>query len=171
VVKDDSLTLAVLSDDDETGLPTRRDFCRHACQAMSLAGFGALLQACGGGGSPTAPSNVPQLTVINATVTSGTITINIDGSSPLANVGGAALVQAGGQSYLVGRTAQDTAIALTSVCTHEGCTVSGFQNNNYVCPCHGSEYNTSGGVVKGPATSALRRFNTTLSNNVLTISV
>ena len=97
--------------------------------------------------------------------------MNIDGSSPLNNVGGAALVQAGGQSYLVARTAQDTIIAVTSVCTHEGCTVSGFQNNTYVCPCHGSQYNTSGGVVQGPATAALRRFNTTFSNNVLTISV
>ncbi len=60
---------------------------------------------------------------------------------------------------------------MTAVCTHEGCAVSGFANSVYVCPCHGSEFNTSGAVVQGPATSSLRQFPTTFANNVVTISV
>ena len=45
----------------------------------------------------------------------------------------------------------DSAATVTAVCTHEGCTVTEFQNQIYVCPCHGSQYDTSGRIRKGPA--------------------
>jgi cytochrome b6-f complex iron-sulfur subunit len=80
-------------------------------------------------------------------------------------------VQASTGTYLVARIAQNAFTALTAVCTHEGCAVSGFANSVYVCPCHGSEFNTSGGVVQGPASSPLRQFPTTFASNVVTISV
>jgi cytochrome b6-f complex iron-sulfur subunit len=99
------------------------------------------------------------------------VAVNVDASSPLATVGGAALVQSASGSFLVSRTAQDTFVALTAICTHEGCTVTGFQSSRYVCPCHGSQYTTSGAVVQGPATSSLRQFATRFTNNVLTITL
>lgn len=95
----------------------------------------------------------------------------VDGSSPLATVGGAARVQASSASFLVTRTAQDAFSALTATCTHEGCTVTGFANQAFVCPCHGSQFNATGGVLRGPASTPLRQFPTTFSNNVLTITV
>ncbi|MBI3403470.1 MAG: Rieske 2Fe-2S domain-containing protein [Acidobacteria bacterium] len=98
------------------------------------------------------------------------VTFGVDAASPLASVGGAALVQASAGNFLVSRTGQDVFAALTAVCTHEACTVSGFQNSTYVCPCHGSRYSTSGSVVQGPATAPLRAFTARFSNNVLTIS-
>ncbi len=36
-------------------------------------------------------------------------------------------------------------------CTHLGCTINKFENNRLVCPCHGSEFDAEGNVVKGPA--------------------
>jgi cytochrome b6-f complex iron-sulfur subunit len=97
--------------------------------------------------------------------------VNIDAASPLNTVGGAALLRVSGGSFLVSRTAQDTFVALTATCTHEACEVTGFQNQRYVCPCHGSEYSTSGSVTKGPAPLALRQFATRFANNVLTITL
>jgi Rieske Fe-S protein len=121
--------------------------------------------------SPTSPSaNVPSLPTVTGTVGSGSVSVTVDAASPLANVGGAALVQAGNASYLVSRTSQSAFTALTATCTHEGCTVTGFQSPLYVCPCHGSQYNTSGTVVMGPATQPLRQFTTQFNNNVLTIA-
>jgi Rieske Fe-S protein len=109
--------------------------------------------------------------VINATVANNAITLNVAAGSPLASVGSAALVQASNTNVLVARVAQDTFNAMTAVCTHEACTVTRFASGTFQCPCHGSEYNTNGGVTKGPAPSALRRFNTQLAGDVLTISL
>src|SRR5437868_11061523 len=105
--------------------PTRRNFCVHAYQAASLGALVVLVDACGGG-SPTSPStNVPALTTVNGSVASGGVVVTVDGRSPLASVGGAVLVQSSAGNFLVARTAQDTFSALTAVCTHEGCTITG----------------------------------------------
>jgi cytochrome b6-f complex iron-sulfur subunit len=80
-------------------------------------------------------------------------------------------VQTPSGNFLVARIAQDSFNAMTAICTHEACTVTRFQSGTFQCPCHGSEYSTSGAVTKGPASSSLRRFNTQFANNVLTISL
>jgi cytochrome b6-f complex iron-sulfur subunit len=147
---------------------TRRDFCVHTCQAVSLGALVAFVDACGG--NPTSPStNVPLLTTVNGTVGSGGVLVNIDSGSALASVGSAALVQSSAGSFLVARTAQDTFTALTAICTHEGCTITGFESSTYTCPCHGSQFSTSGGVVRGPAGRSLQSFATTFANGTLTI--
>jgi cytochrome b6-f complex iron-sulfur subunit len=71
---------------------------------------------------------------------------------------------------IIANTGNDTFIALSSVCTHQGCTISyDSGNNNFPCPCHGSVYNTSGAVAVGPATTAVKKYNVTRNGNVLTI--
>jgi cytochrome b6-f complex iron-sulfur subunit len=47
--------------------------------------------------------------------------------------------------------------ALSPICTHRGCTV-GVAGAHLICPCHGSTYDRSGQVLRGPAERALRRF-------------
>jgi cytochrome b6-f complex iron-sulfur subunit len=148
---------------------TRRNFCARAGEAVSAAMIGSLLEACGG--SAAAPSSASSLPVVGGSVGSGVVLVTVDSSSPLSSAGGAVLVQSSVGNFLVARTAQDSFVALTAICTHEGCTITGFQNSRYVCPCHGSQYSTSGQVVMGPATVALRQFATQFSNNVLTISI
>jgi Rieske Fe-S protein len=61
--------------------------------------------------------------------------------------------------------------AFTSVCTHEGCIVGTFTGTRIVCPCHGSEYNTSGSVVNGPATRALTEYTTMFDAASQTVTV
>jgi len=147
---------------------TRREFCVNACRVASAAMLGAVLPACGG--SPTSP-NAPALPTINASIANGVVTVSVDSSSALSAVGSAALVQTSGGDLLVAHTAQSSFTALTAMCTHMACTVSGFQNGTYVCPCHGSQFNTSGGVVLGPAGAPLRQFQTNLNGTTLTIVV
>jgi Rieske Fe-S protein len=88
------------------------------------------------------------MSIINASVAGNTIRLTIHGSSPLAGVGNAAL--AGFSRELPGGAdLTESFNAMTAVCTHEGCTVSGYENQTFVCPCHGSGYNTNGSAVRG----------------------
>jgi Rieske Fe-S protein len=157
----------------ENEKPSRREFCAHAVSLVTVA---SLIEGCGGNGSPTAPGGsgggggVPSLPTITATSAGGSVRIENVSASSLANVGSAALVQAGSSSFLVSRTGQDSFSALTAICTHEQCTVTGFSSGTFTCPCHGSQYSTSGAVTRGPATRSLQTFSTAFTNNVLTIT-
>ncbi len=150
----------------------RRTFCRDACQAVTFVALGTLLDGCSG--SPTSPSDgntsAPALPTVSGSVANGAVTLTIVDTSPLATVGGAVLLQTPSGVFLVGRTAADQFAATTAICTHEGCTITGFTNNTYVCPCHGSRFTAQGGVVVGPASRSLQRFTTSFANNVLTIA-
>lgn len=63
-------------------------------------------------------------------------------------------------------------VALSSICTHQGCTV-GYNPvaNDLECPCHGSVFSTSGSVVNGPASSPLHSFPVSQSGTVLSIAI
>jgi cytochrome b6-f complex iron-sulfur subunit len=155
---------------DHSSRQTRREFCACACQAASLLAVGALA-GCGGSSSPTNPTDAPMMSVVPSTLSGRVISITVDSASPLSAVGSAAMAQTSLGIFLVAHTGQDAFTALTSVCTHEGCTVTGFANNRYVCPCHGSQYTTSGTVVQGPAPRSLQQFPTQFANGVLTVTV
>ncbi len=44
-----------------------------------------------------------------------------------------------------------TTTVLSAHCTHLGCVINQVENERLVCPCHGSEYDLNGKVLKGPA--------------------
>jgi Rieske Fe-S protein len=138
--------------------------------ASALAA-GALAGACGrdSGTSPSGGS-APALREIAGTLSGGRVSVTLAGS-PLATNGSAALVRAGASAYLVFRSGDQAFSVLSAVCTHEGCTVSGFQNSTFVCPCHGSTFSTNGSVTRGPASRPLPSFQAQVADGVLSWSV
>ena len=61
--------------------------------------------------------------------------------------------------------------ALSPICTHLGCTVE-IEEGRLVCPCHGSNYDREGRVLRGPAERPLGRYRAELtSDDVLVIDL
>ncbi|MBZ8181194.1 MAG: cytochrome b6-f complex iron-sulfur subunit [Oscillatoria sp. PMC 1051.18] len=55
---------------------------------------------------------------------------------------------------------------LNAVCTHLGCVVPwNGSENKFICPCHGSQYNAEGKVVRGPAPLSLALVHTNVTEN------
>ena len=98
-------------------------------------------------------------------------TINVDLSlsqnSALNSAGSSKIIQ----NILIINTGQ-TIVALSSICTHQGCTVGySAANGDIECPCHGSVFSTSGSVLMGPAFTALQSYPVTKSGTMLTITL
>ncbi len=153
---------------------TRRQFCARTCQVASVLALGgalaATLESCGGGSSPTSPSGgASALPTVSGTLSGSTITVTLAGTA-LATTGTLALVRTSGGDVLVARTGADTFVALSAGCTHQACEITGYSGQTFVCPCHGSRFDTSGRVVNGPAVSPLRQFQTQFASDVLTIT-
>lgn len=55
---------------------------------------------------------------------------------------------------------EDSYVASLLKCTHRGCELN-VGGNIYSCPCHGSEFTTTGEVLEGPAEEQLKTFKTT----------
>jgi Rieske Fe-S protein len=108
-----------------------------------LAGAGGLtlLTACGGGSS----------TADTAALVSAGPLVALD----TLTVGEGKVMSVAGQKVVVTRTGDATAVVLSAICTHQGCTVNGGPQTLH-CPCHGSQFEaTSGDVLRGPASSPL----------------
>lgn len=75
----------------------------------------------------------------------------------------------GDPTYVV--VTEDKAIAsygLNAVCTHLGCVVPwNASENKFICPCHGSQYNNEGKVVRGPAPLSLALVHATVNDDKL----
>lgn len=155
----------------------RRSFLR--CSACGLVGLAALtLPGCGGeAGAPTNPvKGTPTdstRTPTDTTKTTGTkgqkfevvgnqVRVFLANVTELATPPAVFLIEPA--QMLVVRTSGQNYSALSAVCTHEGCTVSGFSGNQLVCPCHGSRFDLAGAVLVGPAVGALPRLSTSFDS-------
>ncbi|RPI32747.1 MAG: hypothetical protein EHM70_08155, partial [Chloroflexota bacterium] len=56
-------------------------------------------------------------------------------------------------------------MALYKVCTHLGCLYNwNTQEGKFICPCHGSEFQSDGTYIRGPAPRSLDRFKVVIEN-------
>lgn len=63
-------------------------------------------------------------------------------------------------------------VALNPTCPHAGCQVDWQKDNNkFVCPCHGSEFDPSGKVIQGPAGRALTRYPVKIEDQTILVKL
>lgn len=147
------------------GALSRRRFCVCACRV----GAGVALGGLAGCGSSTAPT-VPDFASLATTVTGRIVSVAIAEGSPVATVGSVAFLDTVLGEFLLARTGTDSFTVLTAKCTHQACTITRFSADQFVCPCHGSRFTTSGAVARGPASRSLETFASTFDGTVLTFA-
>ena len=132
-------------------------------------GAGSLLAACGGSSDTV---DAQQLDAPSCP--SGDLCLDTSTSAykQLANTNGSAIINSNVGQLVVVRENATTAVALSAVCTHQGCTVNySASSQRLVCPCHGAEFSLTGSVVLGPATVALKSYSTTVASNLIEIKL
>lgn len=125
----------------------RRAFLAKSALAAAAA---AIVTGCGNGEfGPPLPSSRGRPT--------GALTIKVSDFPGLQAVG--TLVEVAPQRAAM-RTAAATFIAMSMICTHQGCDTAVVSGTMVVCPCHGSRFDKNGDVIEGPADQPLARFQT-----------
>ena len=124
--------------------------------------------SCAESEEPNQPTTPPPTSSNGVTVSGNTIRIDLTSQAALAAAGGWLLV-IDAQTLVV--NVGGSYRAMTSVCTHSACDRNWtFVNSKFTCTCHGSEFDTSGNVLQGPATQPLRTYSAALNGTVLTVT-
>lgn len=63
-----------------------------------------------------------------------------------------------------------TFIALSEICTHNGCSVAFNDSSRHMeCPCHGGTYDLQGNVISGPPPAPIKKYTVTKNGDILSI--
>ncbi|MCR9084689.1 MAG: Rieske 2Fe-2S domain-containing protein [Cyclobacteriaceae bacterium] len=147
---------------------SRRAFLEKSGSVLAMSVFGlSFFTSCSDEEDAT-PQAPPTGGGSGITVAGNTITIDLNQQTGLANNGGWLLIIEA-QTLVV--NVGGSYSALTSVCTHSACDRNwSYSGNRFTCSCHGSQFDTEGNVLQGPANRPLERFDTSISNDILTIT-
>jgi Rieske Fe-S protein len=148
---------------------TRRNFVKLAGSSAALWLLGMHTAGCDSA-DPLADDQPGPGSSSGIQISGNTITLDLGKSdtSGLAQAGGFLLISSA--KTVVINTNGSQIRAFTSVCTHQACDINQFSNDRLMCPCHGSQFNTSGQAVTGPATGSLVEFSVTRNGDQVVIT-
>ncbi|CAN5907492.1 Rieske (2Fe-2S) protein [soil metagenome] len=142
---------------------------RSVLQAVAAAGLGGLLASVGCSNSTDPGADLPMGA---ATSCSGGQCLDLTDpvNAPLTASGGALVIPTADDIVMVIRISDTQLLAVSAICTHRGCELAyDVAGNKLVCPCHGSEFDATGAVTKGPAVRPIKVYTAVLANGVVTI--
>jgi len=100
--------------------------------------------------------------------------INITDNPELQKIGGMyhLEVEDSGQDILVVHVSKDKYVAVDLKCKHRSCDVNyDGDDKKFVCPCHGSEYDLYGRILKGPTQRPLNYYHAELKGDEVMVTV
>jgi cytochrome b6-f complex iron-sulfur subunit len=139
----------------------RREFLLYGIRAGTFVTIPVIYSACSKDDDDDIEENIPVPVL--------PVTLDLDSAQySLLNNDGHALTIS--NNILVVNLGGMEFVALSSVCTHEGCIITyNHAAGNFPCPCHGSVFSSTGSVLQGPATVAVRQYPVSREGNILTI--
>lgn len=164
---------------------SRKQFLRTAGSTALFAALGISFTACGvndsGGGETPPPGgggNGGGNSDSGISISGDTITIDLtkNDTSTLNSTGGWMLI--GAATALVVNVDGSVIRSFSSICPHESCSTDwSFSGGNFQCgeqaqgACgHGSQFDTNGDLVRGPATTGLTEYTASRDGNIVTIT-
>ena len=152
----------------------RREFIGEACRLAALCSSPLLLsalQSCDDIGNEDIRNNDDDFININKDY----IEFNLNQSpfDKLKQINGS--IATSGNDFdsnglLLFRSSENSILAYSRRCTHAGASLDAFTNGTSKCPSHGSEFNLSGIVTRGPANSKLDQYNVEIIDNIIKVS-
>jgi cytochrome b6-f complex iron-sulfur subunit len=148
--------------------------CDGCSRRVVLRGFAmtaaSMLVGCPGS-EPPPPDAAP---TSSSSICGSDLCVDLDDplNGALATLDGSLTVRAPRDTLVVVRTSPTALVALSSICTHQGCEVRYDRTAKVLnCPCHGSRFSLAGTVLRGPASSPLTKYMTQFDQgmNLLTI--
>lgn len=132
----------------------RRALLSSACALLALSGLAAF---------PTSASAEVRK------VGNGRLSVKLKSIPELSQVGGSVGIgNVKGKPVAITRTGTNSYIAFSLNCPHQGVKVS-KKESGWVCEAHGSEFESDGDLVLGPATTRLPRVPMKISKGVATV--
>jgi len=141
----------------------RDEFLKSLGIGLALVCTGSCFTACskGGDSEEATPNNSNNGKAASIDITS------------LANIGSKSKVNGILFIRIAAPNTLSSFLAIEPTCPHEGLEqLNWIQSENKIrCSAHGSEFSTSGSLLMGPATRALKVYKTTLTDNTLTATI
>lgn len=149
----------------------RQEFLAKLGISMAAVCAGCSLVGCGSKGSDPTPGGTTGTGIVTPPKAGNGNLFTVNLPSELQAVGSSKIA---GGVILVRLAAANEAASFTAVqvaCTHEGTSINYNTNQGiFICPNHGSEFNTAGAVLLGPAARSLQKYNVTIVGDTLTVS-
>ena len=142
----------------------RKDFIEQ----VGLSGAAILIFGCMQGCSKSDGTTTNNNGNNNNATVDFTIDISKSPYDALKNIGGFYVEPI--TNVIVVKTTASEIIAVSAICTHQQASITYQANNNrFYCAAHGSVFTTTGAVTTGPATTALKKYQTTLTGTLLRV--
>ena len=138
-------------------LDRREVLVRAGLVTMGVAAAG-VLAACSGSDSPSGEEAPAASGGANAGALAQVSDIPVGGAISAKD--------ADGEPIILVQPEAGTVVALSAICTHQGCTVAP-EDDELRCPCHGSVFDLTGANVSGPAPSPLPEVDVHVSNGAV----
>lgn len=147
----------------------RKDFIEQ----VGLSGAAILIFGCM---QSCSKSDGPSTNTNNGAGSGGNNTSTVDFSIDISKSPYDALKNIGGfyvdtvTNIIIVKTTASEIIAVSAICTHQQSSITYQANNNRLyCAAHGSIFTTTGAVTTGPATTALKKYQTSLTGTILRV--